>query len=140
MIQLYSKGCEYAIRVLTHMNQTDCERGFSVQSVCKKARTPESFTRKIFQTLVKHRLLHVKRGPGGGYYFPSPIHQISVLQLVQAIDGKDTFKKCALGRPQCSGRNACAIHPIWEKTREKLIAELGSTTVNQLIDKKREKK
>ena len=135
MLKIYSKGCEYAIRALSRIHQNDYRKGFSVNIICKRARIPVWFTRKIFQALVKHSILITKRGPGGGYRFKKNPSRISLLSIVEAIDGEDVFKKCVLGRSKCNDLKSCVAHFIWRKARVTLISKLRSTTIKQLMNK-----
>ncbi len=107
--------------------------GFLVKSVCKRAHLPESFTRKIFQTLVKHKLLTARRGPGGGYRFGRDLRKISVLDVIRAVDGKAVFDKCVTHELKCSQKKHCSFHPMWKKTKAILIQELNSRTLADLI-------
>ena len=133
MLHLYSKGCEYAIHALSNISRAECRSGFAVKSVCKKAGLPEPFTRKIFQTLVKNRILIAKRGPGGGYRFKKDPEKISVLSIVYAIDGKNTFDKCVAKNNQCDSGKNCSLHPMWKKTKNHLINQLKKSTVAELM-------
>lgn len=133
MLNLYSKGCEYALRALSTVNRDQCRDGFSVRAVCESAGLPESFTRKVFQALVKHRILVAKRGPGGGYRFRKDPADISVLNIIHAIDGKDAFDKCVTQDHECDRTDYCSLHQMWTKTKSTLIKQFQESTVAQLI-------
>ena len=133
MLHLYSRGCEYAIQALTHLSRRECRDGFSVRSVCRKAALPESFTRKIFQTLVKNGILAAKRGPGGGYRFKKDPDKISLLSMIHAIDGKRAFDKCVIKDIPCDRTERCSLHSKWMKTKDSLIKQLADSTIAQLI-------
>ncbi len=134
MLQIYSKGCEYVIRALARMDQNDCKEGFSVDVVCKRARVPLWFTRKIFQTLARRGVLVATHGPGGGYRFKKDPNRISLLSMIKAVDGENVFQKCILGQSKCNDQNSCSVHATWGKVRTELISELRSTTIKQLMN------
>ena len=136
MFLLYSKGCEYAIRALTEIPHKQKINGFSVKSVCKAAKIPESFTRKIFQTLVKNRILVARPGPGGGYRFRKDPSQVSVLDIIHAVDGKDAFEKCVIKDFKCDEKNFCPLHPMWMKAKTSMMDELKKNTVSHLVKRK----
>ena len=135
MLQLYSKGCEYVIRCLSEMSESDCKNGFLIETICKRAKTPEWFSRKIFQTLVKKKILVTKRGPGGGYRFRTAPSKISLLTVIQAIDGKKAFSKCIMRNSACRDTSYCVLHPIWNELKDVLIGQLSSNTVDQIMKK-----
>lgn len=133
MLHLYSKGCEYAIQALTTISRKECRDGFSIRSVCEKAEIPEFFTRKVFQALVKNRVLTAKRGPGGGYRFNKNPEKVSILSIIHAIDGKQVFDRCVIKNVRCEDEEHCSLHPMWMRTRADLIKQLEKRTVAELI-------
>ncbi|MCH7649769.1 MAG: Rrf2 family transcriptional regulator [Nitrospinae bacterium] len=91
MFRLYSKGCEYAIRALVHAAPKKKGERFKAKAICEKAGIPESFTRKVFRLLVHAGFLEALRGPGGGYALLEDPERISLLEIIKAVDGADTF-------------------------------------------------
>jgi len=132
VFQLYSKGCEYAIKALIQMRDPD--QNYSAKQICKRARIPESFSRKIFQALVRGGFLEAIQGPGGGYCLRQHPKKISVLDIVRAVEGNQTFNQCVMGLSRCVERNPCALHDSWLKAKEKLTSELREKRLQDLID------
>lgn len=132
MFKLYSKGCQYAIRALIFaVAERDSER-FQARDICEKAGIPESFTRKTFQALVQGGFLKAHRGPGGGYSLTRSSDEITLLEVIQAVEGLDTFNHCILGFAECSGANPCPLHKIWVDSKKSLVENLSATTLDQL--------
>lgn len=73
------------------------------------------------------------RGPNGGVGLVRAANQISVIDIVAAIDGMGLFEGCALGLPQCSDKNPCPLHDAWRKRREDLKTMLTRTTLAALV-------
>ncbi|MBI4397680.1 MAG: Rrf2 family transcriptional regulator [Candidatus Omnitrophica bacterium] len=136
MFRLYSKGCEYVMRALAQVGERKNGGCFSVRDICEKAELPEWYTRKIFQSLVRRGLLIGARGPGGGYQFGKPPKKISILAMIQAIDGEDVLEQCVMGPGKCNQRERCALHPIWLKIKASLLKELRASTIEDLLSKK----
>ncbi len=139
MFRLYSKGCEYAIRALVHMAPHGGITRFQAKHVCEKAGIPESFTRKIFQSLVNGGFLHAVRGPGGGYALTQVPENITLFEVILAVDGSDTFAGCILGLDQCDSEQPCPLHKTWSEGKEMLIETLESKTLADLIATTRER-
>lgn len=133
MFRLYSKGCEYVIRALAQVNAVGDGKCFSVKEICEKADLPEWYTRKVFQALVREGLLKASRGPGGGYKFGVPPGKISILRMIQAIDGKHVLDQCIMGSGECKDRDPCPLHKKWVKIKAGLISQLRSVTIQELI-------
>ena len=139
MFRLYSKGCEYAIRALVHMAPEGETTRFQAKNVCEKAGIPESLTRKIFQSLVNGGFLHAVRGPGGGYALTKPPTEITLYEVILAVDGLDTFAGCILGLDQCDSDQPCPLHKMWADGKTVLIETLESKTLADLIHTTRER-
>ncbi|MBI4971037.1 MAG: Rrf2 family transcriptional regulator [Candidatus Omnitrophica bacterium] len=134
MFRLYSKGCEYVIRALALVNASKEGRCFSVKDICRKARLPEWYTRKVFQSLVRNGYLEASRGPGGGYTLKVHPSKISLLNMIRAVDGKDVLDQCMMSSGKCKNKKSCVMHNKWIRIKESVVRELKSVTVQDLMD------
>lgn len=116
MIRLYSKGCEYAIRGLMHFPD-DIDSNVTVQEISERANIPEHFTRKMFQVLAREGILTAITGPKGGYKLARRADQISLLNIIEVIDGVEALDACVLGFPVCDNKVPCALHDAWVKAK-----------------------
>jgi len=86
---MFSKACEYGIRALTVIAEAGKEnRKIGIKELCKLSNTPESFTAKILQNLVKRDIISSQKGPTGGFYISKDLNKITLYEIVDAIDGK----------------------------------------------------
>jgi Rrf2 family protein len=132
MMKLYSKGCEYALRGLMHCAGNEGSvHGF--REICRKARTPEHFTRKMFQKLAQKGMLQSIPGPNGGFRLAQPPEWINLRQVIEAIDGKDAFEGCVLGLSECLSKKPCALHEAWTTTKAVLVPQLETKTLADLM-------
>ena len=125
MFKLYSKGCEYAIRALAQVATQEGSQRFQAHSICEAAGIPESFTRKVFQALVQGGFLAAARGPGGGYEVIRDLRSVSLLDVILAVDGPDSFKGCIMGLSECRQDAPCPLHAFWSKAKGTLIDQLS---------------
>lgn len=132
MIRIFSKGCEYALRVLTKPELSEDTGRFSIKKICKKIKIPESYTRKIFQALVRKGILTAAQGPGGGYCLKKSPGDISVLSVIEAVDGKNALQNCVMGFKECSNGRPCAVHHLWGPVRAQIASELEIVTLEHL--------
>ena len=140
MFRLYSKGCEYALRALAHLNPDDVGERFQAKQVCDAADIPESFTRKVFQSLVQGGFLTAVRGPGGGYVLTRAPEDISIPRVIHAVDGQETFSACILGLDQCNSRKPCPLHHTWAEVKRELIEKLESVSLLDVMETVRRRK
>ncbi len=138
MFQLYSKGCEYAIKALSQME--DPNQNYSAKNICRRARIPESFSRKVFQSLVHGRFLEAVPGPGGGYRLRQNLKEVSILDIIRAVDGAKAFDHCIMGFARCSEKTPCLLHDNWLKAKKHLVNELRERKLKDLISMTQKKR
>ncbi len=134
MIRLYSKGCEYAVRALMYVEENGETKRFQAKEVCARAGIPEAFTRKVFQALVQAGFLKAVRGPGGGYLLTKNPQDISLLEIMKAVDGETRYDYCVMGLDACDSANPCPLHDMWAGAKAELLATLQAKTLRDLID------
>ena len=155
-MKLFSKGSEYAIRIVMEIMENDVMDSFSPKDVCQDTGIPEPFSRKILGELVKVRILRGTRGPRGGYQLARDPGQVSLLDIVLAVDGAAVFSTCPLGfvcenllgndsamycehctqnKPGCGLEHACPLHGLWKDTRTLVVDHLASTTLQDIRER-----
>ncbi len=130
---LLSKSAEYAIRAcifIVARSQAGHKTG--LKEVAAAIGSPVFFTAKILQGLSRQKLISSMKGPNGGFYVPEEAFDITLLDLVQAIDGTDLFTECGLGMKQCSDSNPCPIHDQYKPIRAQITAMMENTTIQSL--------
>ena len=132
---MFSKACEYGIRALTVIAEAGKEdRKVGIKEICKLAKTPESFTAKILQNLVKRNIVSSQKGPSGGFFISRDLNKISLYDIVEAIDGKGIFNKCGLGLNECNASKPCPLHNQFEIVRNELNDMCRNNTLQDLVE------
>jgi Rrf2 family protein len=132
---MFSNGCEYGIRALTIVGLASEEnRKVGIKEICRLAKTPESFTAKILQNLVRRGILNSQKGPSGGFYLSKDLNSITLYDIVVAIDGPGVFVNCGLGLEHCDATRPCPLHNKFATVRQELKTMCKSSTLNDLLD------
>ncbi len=132
---MFSKACEYGIKaVLFVAKQSETNLRPNIKEISKAINSPEPFTAKICQQLVRSNVLFSKKGPNGGFYLEQNL-KLKLIDIVMAIDGGDVFTKCILGLSQCSSKNPCPIHDQFVSVRTGLMSMSENTTILGLVTK-----
>lgn len=99
--------------------------------------SPEAFTAKILQQLVKGKLLNSYKGPSGGFELVKE-KEVRLLDIVIAIDGSKILDECVLGLSACSSANPCPVHDKFSLVKEQLKETLLATSIrdNSMLDNK----
>jgi Rrf2 family transcriptional regulator, iron-sulfur cluster assembly transcription factor len=132
---MFSKACEYAIRATIFIASESLQRNrVSLKEIAKSTDSPEAFTAKILQKLVKANIILSIKGAGGGFETDlSKYESIKLVDIVFAIDGDAIYKRCSLGLHNCSEVKPCPFHHKYKPLKEKLQHLLETTNLNELI-------
>ena len=94
---------------------------------------PESFLAKIFQSLTRAGLVTSHRGARGGFSLARAADEITVRDVVEAIDGPISLNACVLWPEECQRSSGCPMHAVWERAQERMMSVLGDVTVDELV-------
>jgi Rrf2 family protein len=130
-LNLTSAG-DYAIRAMIHIACLP-EGSVVLRSQIADAQgIPSSFTAKILRRLVRGRLLGSSRGVNGGFSLARPPAEISMLDIVEAIEGPLSLTDCSGGTGGCPLACDCPASLVWPKIQDSLRTALGSFTLEDL--------
>ena len=89
-----------------------------IKEISKHINENEHTVGKILQKLVKNNIIKSVKGPNGGFYITQKQKSQPIINIVEAIDGKDVFKQCGLGLTKCSESRPCPFHNDFKPVRE----------------------
>ncbi len=131
---MFSKACEYGIRASIFIAKNSREgRRVSPKEISKKIDSPQAFTAKILQDLVRHNIIKSVQGAYGGFEIDKDIiATIKLSQIVEAIDGNSIYLSCGLGLKECSEDHPCPMHDKFKSIRNDLRYMLETTNLDEL--------
>ncbi len=127
-----SQTTGYAIKALGCLNDPAC-RCRNTPAIARRAGVPQPYLAKIVNSLARQGLVTAKRGVGGGISLARRPEEISLLQIVEAVEGKDWLGECLLGLDECSDLATCPTHDFWQRIRREITKELGKITLASII-------
>ncbi len=126
-----TRQADYALRAVIYLaNLADGEKA-STKEIAATQKIPPSFLAKIVSQLSIAGLIQTARGARGGISLAKPAEDISVLNVVEAIDGPVLLNICTVNHQACTFVEGCPLHNIWCETREQLITNLSRATFAQ---------
>jgi Rrf2 family iron-sulfur cluster assembly transcriptional regulator len=132
---MFSKSSEYAVKaVLPLFIHTGDGNKLSIHEIAVAIETPESFTAKILQTLVKHKIISSSKGSGGGFYIDKKAKPIVVMDIFEVIDGKQAFERCGMGLKNCDANHPCPIHNEFSSYSQRLKNLLENKTIQEFSE------
>lgn len=106
----------------------------SIREVSEGINSPEAFTAKILQSLIKSDLLMSKKGPNGGFELTTKqIKNISLADIIISIDGNVVIQSCVLGLDSCSDQHPCPVHHKYAPIKNELLTFLYHTPLKDAV-------
>lgn len=94
--------------------------------------TTPAFLPQVVAPLVKAGWVRSDPGPTGGYCSRTPLHDVTVLEVIEAVDGPTDAGRCVVADRPCASGATCALHVAWARARTELTASLGRTRLSDL--------
>jgi len=129
---IFSRQCEYALQAVLYLALNSNNKMISIRELTDKLEIPYHFVAKILQDLTRKGLLVSHKGPSGGFSLGKPAKEITLLDIVDAIDGMGFMENCVFGFPDCSGDKPCAVHTQWGKIRENIYKMLSTKSILEI--------
>ena len=138
---MISNTSKYAIRALIYLElYSSIEKKKGIKVIAGELEIPSPFLGKILQTLVKHQLLGSTKGPNGGFFLNKSAIDIPIMDIIEIMDGKDTFDKCAIRTAHCDHTNPCSMHNKLGPPRGEVKRVFATETIADLVSEFREGK
>jgi Rrf2 family protein len=135
-----TNAADYAIRAMIHMACLP-EEGIALRGdIARIHGIPSSFMAKILRSLVKAGLLKSMRGVHGGFALARPTTEISLLDVVEAIEGPLGLLDCTQDPCACELADECPAQPVWAAVQAQMASVLRAATLEDLVAAPRRKK
>ena len=131
-----TRTSEYAVEALAHMAKAGPDDAFVSHEVARANGIPERFLFVVLKRLVARRLLHSKRGRGGGYGLARPANQITLLEVLEAAGEPLVLP---MGRADGGSETVGRLADILDTLAEAARRQLGQVTIADLADWKKGK-
>ena len=127
-----TRQADYAVRAVLHLARSGDQRT-ATSAIAEEQRIPPSFLAKIVSQLSIAGLLHTSRGARGGVVLALEAKDITLLEVIEAIDGPIQLNECAGENGSCSFDDHCPLRPVWCDAQEELVGRLKNTNFADMI-------
>lgn len=135
-----NKETEYALEGLAFLSTRPDGAVLQAGDLAEVVGTSTAFMSKILQRLGGAKIVRGHRGNPRGYSLTRPAERISVLDVVETLEGNDIFERCIFWSEPCSEKNSCPLHDVWKRVRPQVRAQFSDMTVRDLGRKQLVKK
>lgn len=130
-----TRQADYAVRAIMYLAQIGSEKKAATSQIAEEQDIPLSFLAKIIAQLSVAGLLQTMRGARGGVALARNPDDISLLEVVEAIDGPIKLNECVNGSYECQIKD-CPLRGVWLDAQEDLVSRLKKTTFGQFVNGK----
>ena len=128
-----TRQADYALRAMLFLAKLEPTDRAATSQIAEEQHIPPSFLAKIISQLSIAGLIHTSRGARGGVSLARPPEDISILEVIEAIDGPIALNECTHVKGGCTFGDECPLKPLWCDTQNELVEKLKNTTFGQLL-------
>ncbi len=128
-----TRQADYAVRAVLHLAKLGNTERAATSMIAEEQHIPPSFLAKIISQLSIAGLLHTSRGARGGVTLGREPKDITLLEVIEAIDGPIQLNECVGEEGLCSFDGECPLRPVWCDAQDELVTRLKATNFAQLM-------
>ena len=134
-MRLTTKG-RFAVTAMVDLAMRQGSGPVTLAEISQRQKISLSYLEQLFGKLRRRALVDSVRGPGGGYRLAQDMTQISVADIILAVDETLDSTQCG-GRENCRDENKCITHNLWASLNQHIFNYLGAVTLKQLVDEQK---
>ncbi len=131
-MQLTTKG-RYAVTAMLDLASNDTGRPITLDIISQRQNISLSYLEQLFAKLRRAEIVKSVRGPGGGYLLDAAAKDISLTQIIEAVDENIDLRRCK-GMSDCNKGRQCISHQLWCEVSDQIRTFLNSKTLQMVMD------
>lgn len=132
-MRLTTKG-RFAVTAMIDLALRDAKKPVTLAEISERQKISLSYLEQLFGKLRRRELVTSVRGPGGGYQLAKDMNEMTVVDIIRAVDEPIDATQCG-GRENCKDERKCLTHDLWSSLNDKIFEYLSSVTLAQLVVK-----
>jgi Rrf2 family iron-sulfur cluster assembly transcriptional regulator len=134
-MRLTTKG-RFAVTAMIDLAMRQHNGPVTLAGISQRQKISLSYLEQLFGKLRRHELVESTRGPGGGYTLARPMRDVSVADIIFAVDEPLDATSCG-GKENCHDDGPCMTHELWTNLNKKMIEFLDGVTLQELVEQQR---
>jgi len=134
-MRLTTKG-RFAVTAMLDLALNSARGPVTLSGISERQKISLSYLEQLFGKLRRRALVESVRGPGGGYNLARPAAELSVADIICAVEEPIDSTQCA-GKENCQGNERCMTHDLWEELNHTVYGFLAEVKLSQLVEKQR---
>ena len=132
-MKLIRRKTDYALRCLVILAEASAKQLVSVHYLAETEKIPEDLLHKVMQALRRAKLVRATRGRSGGFRLSKSPQKITVLQVLEVLEGPFAVNRCFLSSDRYQRQEVSSLHKKFVAIQEELISFLRSVTIAELV-------
>jgi Rrf2 family iron-sulfur cluster assembly transcriptional regulator len=128
-----SKSAGYAVHGLGYLITRSTEHPVQISEIAKDQDVSKTYLAKIFQQLSTARIVVGHRGVTGGYILSRDASEITLVDIIEAVDGPIIRRHCCLGMFGCPIKNKCTVLDVFNEANERFVDTLQKMTLKDIV-------
>ena len=128
-----TRTADYAVRAVIHVAAKSNGRRVPAARIAKSQSIPPIYVSKVLQALCRAGILHSTPGRTGGASLAKPAEQISLLEVIEAVDGAMSLNRCVESPESCPRSGFCVVHDFWEETHTLFAERLAAKRISEFV-------
>ena len=134
-MRLTTKG-RFAVTAMIDLAMRQHQGPVTLAGISQRQKISLSYLEQLFGKLRRHELVESTRGPGGGYTLARPAKNVTVADIIFAVDEPLDATQCA-GKENCNDDGPCMTHELWSNLTKRMIDYLDSVTLGELVEQQK---
>jgi Rrf2 family transcriptional regulator, iron-sulfur cluster assembly transcription factor len=131
-MRLTTKG-RFAVTAMADLTINGGKAPVTMASISERQQISLSYLEQLFGKLRRNKIVESVRGPGGGYHLARPAEQITIAEIILAVDETLEATSCG-GMGNCHDESQCLTHDLWTGLNDKIFEYLTAISLQQLVD------
>ena len=132
---MLSHTCKTAVKAVIYLaSKFESGEKAGIVEIAEFINASEHTVGKMLQTLGREEVIYSVKGPNGGFYITAKQKNQPIINIIDAIDGKEVFDQCGLGLSKCSSTHPCPIHNDYKTVRDQFKVICRQKKVSDLCE------
>ena len=134
-MRLTTKG-RFAVTAMIDLAMRQHQGPVTLAGISQRQKISLSYLEQLFGKLRRHELVESTRGPGGGYTLARGAKDVTVADIIFAVDEPNDATQCG-GKENCADDGQCMTHELWSTLNKKIVEFLDSVSLAEMVEQQR---
>ncbi len=136
-MRLTTRG-RFAVMAMVDLAMQPGSNPVTLAAISQRQKISLSYLEQLFGKIRRCALVNSVHGPGGGYRLAKDSGQVSIADIIHAVDEPLDSTQCG-GKESCRDGEKCLTHDLWANLNQHIVEYLGAITLKQVVDKQKAK-